>query len=145
MSPSVGSIAPTTPGPFDPKHFHSQALRMGRGTAEASLRTAVGRMYYAMFLIVREHPTIQAQMSVLPRGVREGTHEYVIRVLRSLPSHSGTAQKLQELKQLRHIADYELHPASSSRSNIRSRSDWNRNWQDARSIVHNIYPRIKML
>lgn len=115
--------------PFDPLAF----LRVARELAlpegeEAKLRTAVGRTYYALFLIARERTGT--------RG-RKNVHQRVINALRRRRAYRSTADQLDALRRLRVVADYQLLPENPADR------DWTRNWSRAQALVDRVLPRLQ--
>lgn len=104
---------------FDPREFLALAARIADRDDEAALRTAVGRAYYALFLIAREY------------GHVGGRHDVHARVLEEVRQRKGrqTADQLKMLKQLRVVADYQLLPLN------KADRDWQVNGQRARAHV----------
>ena len=108
---------------FDPvSYLHladelaSESARSNAGTRAARIRTAYGRLYYGLFLSIRE--AIVARHGVPPRRVEHGA-------LISHLQHStldGAVRKLgremQKLYSLRRQADYELAPAPQVRAQL---------------------------
>jgi hypothetical protein len=94
---------------------------------EAKLRTAVGRAYYALFLIARERTGT--------RG-RKNVHQQVLNALRRRRAYRSTADQLDALRRLRVVADYQLLPEDSADR------DWTHNWSRAQALVNRILPRL---
>ena len=112
--------------PFDPVEFVRIAeLIAETDSSEAGLRTAVGRLYYAAMLTVRDALNV-------PGGRR--VHGRVIGQLSGRDTIA--ARHLRRLERLRILADYDM--------NIQDplRSDWRRNYDTARSLVTFILRRI---
>jgi len=113
---------------FDPLSF----LTLGRQLAqqsggEAHLRTAVGRAYYALYLYTR--------LKVLKKAY--ASHRKVFTLARQKDKQEGTAvaDKLNDLYDLRKLADYHFEPVPYS--------DWKHVWSRARSIVDHILPQMQ--
>ena len=117
--------------PFDPLEFLRLARRLAeQGTGERELRTAVGRAYYALFLVARDRTSVTAT---------QGVHRAVNRAVRLRHGHRSTASQLNSLKRLREVADYEELPVDPSQR------DWVVNWQRADTIATHILPRLQSL
>ena len=116
---------------FDPEEFLAVAVGLGGSAAnEAQRRTAVGRAYYALFLIARDR--IYSD-SPPPRA----THERVLDEV--TPRHNSIGLKLRALNNLRIEADYRMVP---SRPDYR---DWQINLMAALAIVQDILPTIRSI
>jgi hypothetical protein len=115
--------------PFDPLAFLELAKNLidGGSPQERELRTAVGRAYYAVFLLARDKMGIRARRDV---------HKLTRDALKARPGYRSTGEKLSQLGRLRSVADYELVPADPNHRN------WPRNWTTARALVDQILPRI---
>ena len=94
--------------------------------SEASMRTAVGRIYYAVFLTVRE---------TLGVSGRSRIHGRVIGELRRRDRYAG--DQLQKLEGLRVVADYQLDVQSAFDA------DWQRNYRMARRLADYILGRLQ--
>lgn len=117
--------------PFDPLEFLRLAQQLaGQGAGERELRTAVGRTYYALFLIARDRTGVTA---------RQGAHKAVRRAVKVRRGHKSTASQLGSLQRLREVADYEELPADPSQR------DWAANWQTVDTIATHILPRLQSL
>lgn len=115
--------------PFEPLAFLEFARRLAISEdSEAGLRTAVSRAYYAIFLTAREKT-----------GVRDKhkSHEKVIKALKLASKKTG--EKLDSLRRLRSVADYDLLPKK-----LKER-DWKINWEWTNMIVDNILSRLQTL
>ena len=119
--------------PFDPKRFYQQAKRMARSNNEASLRTAVGRAYYAMYLIAHSRPSVLAQMQITPFPRNGGLHEHLANAITGMPGLNATGNQLKDLKRLRHIADYKMNPPQPD-------ANWSNNWQIAKTLADALLP-----
>ena len=114
--------------PFDPSPLRELADQIAdlEGDEEMKLRAAVGRTYYAVFLVAREKTSVVA---------RENIHSQVVyQVKRRLSQIVGG--KLDNLKQLREAADYEYPPADPSLQ------DWQANWRDARRLADQLLEKL---
>ncbi len=88
---------------FDPLEFLHLADNLVTSDAdEAVIRTAIGRVYYAVFLMARAKTGIQGRHQV---------HERVRRAIS--PAHSQAASMLGGMSYYRLVADYELTPENS--------------------------------
>jgi hypothetical protein len=87
---------------------------------DAHLRAAIGRVYYALFLVARDHVRIATSRSV---------HERVFAALER-QGLGGIGSKLGQIKHLRDVADYELLP------NDPAERDWTWNWRYATRIAN---------
>jgi len=96
---------------------------------EASLRTAVGRAYYAVFLQARERLGIHGQ--------RRRIHGIVIGRLKSADPVAGN--QLDKLEALRGAADYDLVVQDPLHQN------WQSNWRDASNYARHIARRLARL
>ena len=117
--------------PFDPLDFFRLAQQLGQsGADDRELRTAVGRAYYAAFLIARDRTNVT---------VTHGAHKAVGRAVKNSPGHKSTASQLNSLRRLRTVADYQELPNDPSDRN------WTANWQTAEAIAIRILPRLQSL
>jgi hypothetical protein len=104
---------------FDPLRFLSLADTVATDDAdEAALRTAIGRAYYAVFLLARAKTGVAG---------RRHAHERV-RVAIS-PVNDRLASLLGSISSYRDYADYELAPTNPNFAN------WKRNWETVRRNV----------
>jgi hypothetical protein len=99
---------------FDTAGFLRVARELAtRDGDEAALRTAVGRAYYACFLLaLRVTGTLR----------QRDFHEQVLKDLGQL-GHPQLASQLGSLRRLREVADYQPAPRH------RADGDWNKNWR----------------
>ena len=112
---------------FDPQEFLRVADSLvSQDTSEASLRTAVGRIYYAVFLTARE---------TLGVSGRSRIHGRVIGELRRRDRYAGG--QLEKLEGLRVVADYQLDVRSAFDV------DWQRNYQMARRLANFVLERLQ--
>ena len=115
---------------FDPNDFLRVADGLAQGSDdEASLRTAVGRAYYGVFLQARERLGIHGQ--------RRRVHGIVIGRLRSADPAAGN--QLDKLEALRGAADYDLVVQDPLHQN------WQSNWRDASNYARHIARRLARL
>jgi hypothetical protein len=88
---------------FDPLDFLGLARELGnRNQDEASLRTAVGRAYYALFIIARDKLGFATK--------KRAVHTLVTKELKKRKGYRSTADQFAALKRLRHAADYQMLP-----------------------------------
>jgi hypothetical protein len=116
-------------GTFGPLAFLAVANALATEDAdEAALRTAVGRAYYAVFLVARSRSGVMDT---------QFAHERV----RSALSTSSTrlASVLGSMSRLRMIADYEPMPR-----NVQER-DWRRNWEKTRRNADSVLEELARL
>ena len=112
---------------FDPEEFLRVADSLVlQDTSEASLRTAVGRIYYAVFLTARE---------TLGVSGRNRIHGRVIGELRRRDRYAGG--QLERLEGLRVVADYQLDVQNPFED------DWQRNYQMARRLADFVLERLQ--
>jgi hypothetical protein len=111
------------PNPFAPIRYLSLARELAAGTTdECKLRAAVGRAYYAVFLLAR------SVVNVLP--VDRGVHEKVKQRLTSQNIVIGFTYG--SLLELRVEADYHLT------ANDPGNADWALNWSNAEKYAADI-------
>jgi len=116
---------------FDPLDFLTLAQSMASsGAQESELRTAVGRAYYALFLMARDKMDVRRRNSV---------HHETIKRLKKTEGYRTMADQLDELSRLRKVADYELTPIKPEHQN------WPENWSRASLLVDRIRPRLQQL
>ncbi len=89
------------------------------GSSEAELRTAVGRAYGAAFLFARDMLGVQGRTHIHGRVIGE-LHRY----------DRLASRQLDALMNLRSVADYDLEVRDPLRT------DWQRNYQMARSLAN---------
>jgi hypothetical protein len=112
--------------PFEPSEFLTLARSLAKdSTDEAALRTAVGRAYYGVFLLLRD------RFGVVQT---EGVHAEVRYRLKRYDSDLGDS--FDSLLKLRRAADYEMLPEQE-----RDR-DWAVNWQRVENILRTLEPGI---
>lgn len=95
---------------------------------EAALRTAVGRAYYAVFLLARAKTGVE--------GKRQA-HERVRQAIS--PVNERLASLLGTIATARYFADYEPRPTNSNFS------DWKRIWQQVRQNVTSVLDELETL
>lgn len=115
---------------FDPLGFFDVAKRIAQSGGEANLRTAVGRTYYAAFLVAR-HKT-----GIRKRKRRKSVHQLVIEEIRSRQGYKSTGDELDDLFWLRIQADYYLVPDQPY-------ENWPDNWMRAQRIFQRILPKLQ--
>lgn len=108
---------------LDPLDFLKLARELGHDSDEAHLRTAVGRAYYALFLIARTKTGTRGTNKV---------HTRVIEAVRKRKEYKSIGSYLDSLRRLRTVADYELIPVEPSDRN------WANNWSTADALVKRI-------
>jgi len=107
---------------FDPLDFVQLGRQLGsRVSDEASIRTAISRAYYGVFLLARERTGTRSRSKVHERvekkvGVKIGTR---------------AAHQFNSFRVLRCQADYDLSPSMTAR-----------HWQRAESIANHLLPQI---
>jgi len=115
--------------PFDPAQFLRVAAILGdQGANEAMLRTAVGRAYYAMFLIARD------KLGVV---TTEKVHSEVIRLLTRRDKKLG--DQMFYLLNLRLAADYQMIPERQNNQ------DWQSNWIRAQGAAAFIQRKLEKI
>ena len=96
---------------FDPREYLELAKQSrSRAANEATDRAAIGRAYYAAFLVTREYID-RRQIATRPTaGQRWGSHESVIFAVGAIRVRGarGIQKRLFRLKKLRTLADYDL-------------------------------------
>lgn len=114
---------------FDPLLYLNLARELaGQEGTEVKLRTAIGRAYYALFLLTREKSHVTGT---------EDVHRRVGSVVSNKAGYSITGSQLRALHRLRVEADYYLTASDPSFE------DWARNWKDAEYLVNAILPNIQ--
>jgi hypothetical protein len=114
---------------FDPMDFIRLADDLVTADAdEATLRTGVGRLYYAVFLIARTKTGLTGRRLI---------HERVRTAIS--PHDDSLARQPGSLGHLRSVADYEIQPTS-----VQDR-DWHRNWDIARRNARSILRKLELL
>lgn len=116
---------------FDPLDFLTLAQSLASsGAQECELRTAVGRAYYSAFLVARDKMRVQQRRKV---------HSETVKRLRKIKGYRSIADELEELFELRTVADYELRPLKPNQRN------WSNNWSRAQHLANRIHPRLRQL
>lgn len=114
---------------FDPAQFLRVAAILASEEAnEAMLRTAIGRTYYALFLMARDRLGVVTTDKV---------HSEVIRLLRRRDKKVG--DQMFSLLNLRLAADYQMTPEYDGNRN------WRSNWIRARDAAAFLQPRIERM
>jgi len=117
------------PQPFDPMDFLRLADHLATDAAdEATLRTAIGRAYYAMFLLARPKTNVQGRRSAHAR-IREAIS----------PTNQRLAALLGGMSRIRDVADYEPDPINPQFRN------WRRNWEHVRRNVDEVLYELRTL
>jgi hypothetical protein len=111
-------------------HLATEFLRIaderGSRADEASLRTAVGRAYYAVVLLA-------ALVTATPRD--RSFHSNLRRDLERL-SYRSLASRMGQMHHLRNVADYQSAPESHRDG------DWPLNWRQVRRDVDIVFPQL---
>lgn len=114
---------------FDPSCFLAVAQELARSPAvEARLRTAVGRAYYALYLLARER-----------LGEKAGKGERLKTMTALNKKDPALKQKLALLEKLRVAADYHLVPRAPYDGT------WEENWSEASLLVEDITAKLDRL
>ena len=108
--------------PFNPRLFLKLARYLGESEDEERLRTAVGRAYYAVFLVAYQKLGITAIKDV---------HGAVIDCLWRRRK-TALADKMFRLRNLRGVADYEMIPVNEHDR------DWKNNWIRHEKLVDEV-------
>jgi hypothetical protein len=116
------------PDPLDPLAFLQIAQELAREKDEAKIRTAVGRGYYALFLLAREKTGVTSTRAV---------HTEVVRAVRRRSGYRATADQLDALRRLRVVADHQLLP-----DDVALR-DWSNNWASVQALIEHILPKLQ--
>ena len=115
---------------FDPREFLRVAGQLAQhNDDEASLRSAVNRAYYSVFLLARDKLGL--------RGSQRHIHHQVIGKLKNADLAAGN--QLDKLETLRGEADYEL----TVRDPLHR--DWTSNWRSAANYAEHISRRLQRL
>lgn len=114
--------------PFDPLLYLNLARELAQGGTEAKFRTAIGRAYYALFLLAYGKSNVTGT---------ENVHRRVGLVVSSKPGYSIVGSQLRTLHRLRVEADYHLTPSDPAFE------DWERNWKDAEHLADAILPKLQ--
>lgn len=110
---------------FDPLAFLEVARALtGAPQSEAGFRTAIGRAYYAVFLLGRERTGVRAKKDVHKRVLQAIGHR--------LGKH--TRDQLDSLRLLRSRADYDVLAVISDGD-----------WQKAEALVQHLLPKIRSI
>jgi hypothetical protein len=121
---------PTETGlPFDPQRFLDVAKSLAKHEDEGSLRSAVGRAYYATFITERDRLRITELENVHGKVVDE--------VNRTVGNSIGT--QLAAMRRLRAIADYEMVPVDPTCR------DWRENCDKQLTLASLWLPRMQSL
>ena len=116
------------PPPFDPLLYLGLARELAQGGTEVKFRTAIGRAYYAVFLIAYGKSNVT--------GV-ENVHKRVALVVSNKSGYSVVGSQLRTLHRMRVEADYHLTPSTASAG------DWERNWKDVEHLADAILPKLQ--
>lgn len=128
-------------GQFNPLDFALYAQRSALADqSESSLRTAIGRLYYAAFLIAlfRLYPQgrIPRRRFEQQPTNRRSIHAVVIDDVKAHSFTLGT--QLDNLRELRVQADYHLSPEPRY-------AKWTGNWQSASALCQSVLPKVQQL
>jgi len=119
---------------FDPQDFAEVATFLAiPGARESHLRTAIGRLYYSLFLKLKE----RLRNSIGGRQARKTPHKAVIKALGE--QNTSAADGLRRLMILREQADYFLVPSKPEFT------DWSENWKLASSLFTDVSGQIQQL
>lgn len=123
--------------PFDPNEFFITARALAsEDHSEACLRSAVGRAYYAAFLVARER--VQAlRPGALRRSTKRGWHQAVIAELKSIDRTAG--DQLDSVRKLRVSADYYIESKDSGTAL------WQTQWHKTETIVTQLMRSIPLM
>lgn len=127
------------PGRFNPEEFLTVANHLANFSSdEAFLRAAVGRAYYAAYLLSYQKVQ-QLRPGVLTGSAlkKKGSHVLVVTTLRKLDRTAG--DQLSKIKQHRQSADYHMEPRTSKVS------DWNLQWAQTLAITNALIARLGKL
>jgi hypothetical protein len=114
---------------FNPERFLDVANNLAKDEDEASLRSAVGRAYYATFITARDRLRISET---------ENVHGTVIdEVNRTVGNSIGS--QLAAMRRLRAVADYEMQPIDPTCR------DWRENCDKQISLASLLLPRMQSL
>lgn len=104
---------------FDPIAFLELAEEIAAAKIdEAHYRAAIGRAYYALFLLYRE------KMHAYSRA---NSHQAVREAMQKHPELRAAASQLSSLHEMRKAADYDLVPDSKYKN-------WESNWKRSQEI-----------
>lgn len=116
--------------PFHPWGYFSLAQRLAADLEEthreANLRAAVGRAYYAVFLIARDKANV--------RG-KDGIHAQTKAAVQTRSFAAGG--EYEALRRMRVHADYLLKPSDPDYD--AATADWQRNWEDAEWYAQSLF------
>jgi hypothetical protein len=114
---------------FDPLLFLSLARELGQSDDENKLRTAVGRAYYAIFLVARDKLSVVAG---------EKTHKEVFESLKRR-NQFRVRDQMMSLYKLRQVADYEMVGLEDHCKN------WKSNWTRQEKLADVVLPHVRSL
>jgi hypothetical protein len=133
MSASSSRSTGSNPPPrFDPQEFEAVANWVATNPSESHLRTAVGRLYYSLFLLAREKTNLTRR-----RG--RSLHDDVINEVRRLSGDKTLGDHLFTLKEMREVADYQLEPDAPKHY------DWQKNWDTATRLGSRVRVKLEAL
>ncbi len=114
---------------FNPMKFLDVAIQLAKNGDEANLRIAVGRAYYAVFLVTRDKLGIKAT---------EDSHKKVLEALHNR-NHITLKDQLKAVRDLRTVADYEMIPENENCRN------WQNNWIRQKAFIDKLLPQVNAL
>jgi hypothetical protein len=116
--------------PFEPLRFLDLSRALAAETTdEAQLRTACGRAYYALLIVVRDWTGVEG---------RRNLHRRVLQALGER-GQQGIGARLNDPRRLRDIADYQPVPADPEYA------DWQQNWLTADELARRLVRRLQQL
>ena len=117
----------SSPFPFDPNEFLDVANELAKTNDEAHLRAAIGRAYYALFLLARKKTGVVT---------KDNVHTAVQKAMRKRGDLKTAESKLRALSDMRKNADYDplLDPTYKS---------WADCWSRAQLLIKDIHPKVK--
>lgn len=145
---------------FNPEHFfHYASTILNNSTAnEAELRSAISRVYYAVFLIARDRlfgPDEQRlthgiekriiksyRIKIDKKKFKLGTHERTIFAIHDKTNNISLSQQLDQLREARINADYKVSQKVLSDINKES---WRKYAEENMQLATLILPRVRNL
>lgn len=97
---------------FDPLEWDALARELAARGDEGSLRAAIGRLYYAMFVKSRE--ALVAKKYMVPSNTASDHREVVDLLTKHKRGTAGVS--LGKLRQMRNTADYDHHTATTAQT-----------------------------
>lgn len=114
---------------YDPLELLELAKELSQSSEESKLRTAVGRAYYAIFLIARERMRLTSEERIHATV----SHEISLRAGRMVK------ERYDDMKELHRVADYELRPIDPEYR------DWRDNWNTQQTLANSLLPKVQSL